>query len=118
MIRKSIVSAALAVLLVAPIVLAAAMMEGDAEAGKAAFLKRCKMCHGADGNGNPAMARMLKVEFHAMDSEYVQEKTPEELRNVILKGKGKMVAVRGISEKEVTDIISYLQSLDKGAVGR
>ncbi len=101
-----------AMLLVFPVVLLG-MAAGNADQGKAAFQKRCKMCHGADGKGNPAMARMLKVEFHAMDSEYVQKKSDEELKSIILKGKGKMAAVRGVAEPELNDILAYLRSLQK-----
>ena len=31
----------------------------DAGAGKAVFEKSCVGCHGADGKGNPAMAKVL-----------------------------------------------------------
>jgi mono/diheme cytochrome c family protein len=86
---------------------------GSVEKGSAAFQKRCKMCHGADGAGNPAMARMLKVEFQAMDSEHVQNLKDEELKNIISKGKGKMTAVRGVDEAEMSDLIAYLRSLKK-----
>jgi mono/diheme cytochrome c family protein len=84
---------------------------GDAGAGKTVFTNRCKMCHGADGKGNPAMARMLKVEFQAMDSEYVQTKTDSEIREVIVKGKGKMAAVRGLTDEQLADVIAFLRSL-------
>lgn len=85
---------------------------GDVSEGEAVFMKRCKMCHGADGQGNPAMARMLKVEFKALDSEHVQELSDLELTETITEGKGKMAAVRGISDAEIEDVIAYVRSLD------
>ncbi len=35
----------------------------DAATGKAAYAKACKSCHGPDGAGNPAVAKMMKVEM-------------------------------------------------------
>jgi mono/diheme cytochrome c family protein len=112
MMRKVIFALVPAFLLVAPVVLLS-MAEPNLERGRAEFARQCRMCHGADGKGNPAMARMLKVEFKAMDSEYVQQKSDEELRNIILKGTGKMVAVRGMNDQQVADVIAYVRSLAK-----
>ena len=39
---------------------------GDAQAGKATFDAKCKMCHGADGKGNPMMAKTMNVTFPFM----------------------------------------------------
>ena len=36
---------------------------GDATAGKAAYDKACKSCHGADGTPNAAIAKSMKVEM-------------------------------------------------------
>ena len=35
----------------------------DVNAGKAAYNKACKSCHGADGTPNAAIAKMMKVEM-------------------------------------------------------
>lgn len=101
-----------AVILAVPVVVLG-FAAGDVDQGKASFQKRCKMCHGADGAGNPAMARMLKVEFKAMDSEYVQNLGDAEIKNIVVKGKGKMAAVRGVEEPELNDLLAYLRSLKK-----
>ena len=44
-------------------VAATALQAADAKAGKAAYDKSCKSCHGADGMANPAVAKMFKVEI-------------------------------------------------------
>ncbi len=106
-VRASFLAGIFGVLIV--LVLAA----GSAEEGKAAYMNRCQMCHGDDGQGNDAMARILKVEFKAMDSDYVQGKSDKEIREIITRGTGKMAAVRGLPEKEIEDIIAYLRSLAK-----
>lgn len=94
-----------------PLVFGLIIATGAEEEGKAVFLKRCKMCHGADGKGNPAIARMLKVEFKSLDSDYVQSKNDAEFKEIITKGKGKMAAVRGTSDEEIEDVIAYVRSL-------
>ena len=43
-----------------------AFAAGDAAAGKAAYDKACKSCHGADGTANPAIAKSMKVEMKAL----------------------------------------------------
>lgn len=98
-------------LIVIPLLLVVIAAPSDANPGKTVYTNRCKMCHGSEGTGNPAMARMLKVEFKALDSDYVQKKEDSELKNTITKGKGKMAAVRGLSDQQLTDVISYLRSL-------
>ncbi|GAB4235699.1 MAG: hypothetical protein Kow00109_09050 [Acidobacteriota bacterium] len=90
-----------------------AALAPDADAGKQVYQRRCKMCHGIDGKGSAAVARMMKVEIPALDSDAVQEQTDEELAKVITKGKGKMVAVKGISEQDVANVIAYLRTLAK-----
>lgn len=81
--------------------------------GKEVYMSRCKMCHGEDGQGNEAMARILNVEFKAMDSEYVQEKDESEMKKIIMEGKGKMAAVRGLKAADVEAVIAYVRSLNE-----
>lgn len=109
--KRTGVAAGLSILLVLPLLSVLLLAQGDSEQGKAAFMKRCKMCHGADGNGNPAMARMLNVEFKAMDSDYIQKKKDAEILEIVKTGKGKMVAVRGVTDEEVKHIIAFIRSL-------
>jgi cytochrome c len=39
-------------------------MAADSAAGKAVFDARCKSCHGPDGQGNPAIAKRMKVKMN------------------------------------------------------
>ncbi len=43
----------------------------DAAAGQAVFTKKCKTCHGATGQGNPGMAKALKVDIRDLGSAEV-----------------------------------------------
>ena len=108
---KRMLQFAIVALVSIPVIVSVIAASGDPAQGKAVYLKRCKMCHGTDGQGNPAMARMLKVEFKAMESDYIQQKEDSEISQTIIKGKGKMAAVRGISEDEVADVIAYVRSM-------
>jgi len=109
--RKTIKRAVVVFLVALPLVLLAIAATGDVAAGKTVFTNRCKMCHGVDGTGNPAMARMLKVEFHALDSDYIRDKEDAELKQTVTKGKGKMAAVRGLTDQQLIDVIAYVRSL-------
>jgi cytochrome c553 len=86
---------------------------GAATAGKAIYAKHCAMCHGATGEGNAAIAKMMKVNMAALGSKEVQAKKDAELSKDITEGTGKMKPMKGLSEKEVTDLIAYLRSLAK-----
>ncbi len=85
----------------------------DAVAGKAAFDKSCKACHGADGAGNPGMAKMLKIEFRHLGSKEVQSKSDAELKAVITKGTGKMKPVAGLSDQQAAAVVAFVRTLKK-----
>lgn len=85
---------------------------GAAE-GKELYAKSCKSCHGAEGQGNPSIAKVMKVEMRSLASKEVQAQSDSDLKNVIVKGKGKMKPVAGISAKQADDIVAFLRTLRK-----
>lgn len=87
--------------------------KGDVTAGKAAYDKRCASCHAAGGEGKEAIAKMFKVTMHPLGSKEVQALSDADLRKSIAEGKGKMVAVKGLSDKEMADLIAFVRSLKK-----
>ncbi len=89
------------------------LFAGDEEAGKAVYLKKCKTCHGAEGQGNPGMAKVLKVEIKHLGSEAVQSKSDEELKAVITEGAGKMKPVKGVSATDVDKILAFLRTIEE-----
>ena len=99
------------------IVLIAVMAVGAAWAGategKAVYEKSCKSCHGADGAGNPAIAKMMKVEMRALGSAEVQATSNEDLKEAVTKGKGKMKPVAAVTGKSVDDLVAYVRSQKK-----
>ena len=96
-------------ILAAGLVLAA----GDATAGKAAYDKACKSCHGADGTANAAIAKSMKVEMKNLGSAEVQASSDEDLKKAITAGHGKMKPVKSVSAKAADDIVAYVRTLKK-----
>ena len=86
---------------------------GDVQAGQTAFNKSCKMCHGPQGQGNPAIAKALNVTIPDLGSKEVQSKSDQDLRKGIIEGKGKMKPVKTISSGEIGDAIAFVRSLAK-----
>lgn len=83
-------------------------MAADAAAGKATYDAKCKTCHGADGTGNPAIAKMMKVDLKPLGSQ-----SDAEVKNAVTMGAGKMKAVSGISGGDLDNLVAYVHTLKK-----
>jgi cytochrome c553 len=87
---------------------------GDATAGKASFAKSCSACHGADGNSpKEAIAKMLKAEIPQLGSPAVQALTDADIKKRINEGGVKMKPVKGLSDKDVNNIIAFVRTIPK-----
>jgi mono/diheme cytochrome c family protein len=98
------------------IVIALAMTAGlagaaDAQAGKAAYDKACKSCHGADGTPSAAMVKALKVDMRHLGSREVQAQSDVDLKAAITAGKGKMKPVKSITGPAVDDVVAHMRTL-------
>ena len=76
------------------------------------FLARCASCHGVDGTANPAIAKMMKVEMRNLQSADVQAMGDDELKKIIVEGKGKMKPMPAVAAS-AADIVAYERSLKK-----
>ena len=86
----------------------------EAKAGKATYDKLCVSCHGADGKGNPAMAKAMGEKGLNIVSKDVQAKKDADLLKVIVEGAGKMPASgKNLSKQEQKDVLSFTRSLAK-----
>lgn len=86
------------------------LMAGPTE-GKEVYNAKCKSCHGESGQGNPAIAKMMKVEMRPLGSKEVQAASDADLKKIITEGKGKMRPVAGLSAKQVDDVIAFVRTL-------
>ncbi|HWB83986.1 MAG TPA: c-type cytochrome [Bryobacteraceae bacterium] len=102
----------LTVLFVLVCVSAASGMAADAKAGQALYNKVCKSCHGADGTPNAAIAKMTKADMKDLKSPEVQSMSDDDLKAIIISGKGKMKPVR-VTSAEADNLVAYIRSLKK-----
>jgi cytochrome c553 len=102
---KTVLFATLCLLMTTSVLAAA-----DVEAGKAAYDKACRSCHGADGKGNPAIAKAMKVELRALGSKEVQAKSDAELAKDITQGVGKMKPVK-MADDQVKNVVAYMRTM-------
>jgi mono/diheme cytochrome c family protein len=79
----------------------------DAAAGKAVYAAKCRSCHGANGEGNPSMAKALKVELKPLSD------TTTDVKKVITDGQGKMRPVASVTGADLDNVVAFVQSLKK-----
>ena len=87
---------------------------GEAKAGKAQYDKLCASCHGADGKGNPAMAKVMGEKGLNLTTNEVKSAKDEELLKVTVEGRGKMPASgKNLSKSEQKEVVEYVRALGK-----
>ena len=87
-----------------------AALAADAGAGKALFEKSCVGCHGADGKGNPGMAKVLGEKGLNIAGSDTTKKSDEQLLKVIADGAGKMPASK-LTKDEQKQALGYVRTL-------
>ena len=80
----------------------------DAAAGAAIYSSKCRTCHGADGTGNPGMAKAMKVEFKPLASA-----ADADLKKAVTAGTGKMKPVAGIASADLDNLVAAIHALKK-----
>ena len=106
---KTIARLSLAVIAVAFILSAASFA---ADSGADLYKAKCASCHGADGKGDTAMGKSLKLKDLA--SEDVQKMSDADLEGIIEKGKKPMPAYEGkLSKDQITEVVKYIRSMKK-----
>ena len=88
--------------------------------GQQIFERTCQVCHGANGAGNRAADEFFKFKLPRLNSAYVQEKSDDELRKIVLEGRRRMDPVRfqeadgarhGLPASAIDPVIAYVRSL-------
>lgn len=90
-----------------------AMSGGDPAAGRAVYEKSCRTCHGAAGQGNPAMVKASKGAMQDLSSKEVQSRTDEQLARDIAGGTGQKKAIKPLPEKDMKDVVAFVRTLAK-----
>jgi cytochrome c5 len=83
-------------------------LAADAAAGKATYDAKCKNCHAADGTGNPAIFKMMKV-----DQKPLGGQTDAELKTAATMGVGKMKPVAGVAGADLDNLSAYVHTFKK-----
>ena len=97
--------------LIAITILTSVTLLGADAAGKDLFAQKCKACHGAEGQGNPAIAKAMKVTLKPLGAKEVLAKSDDDLKKIILSGMGKMKPVASLSAAQAADIVTFVRTL-------
>ena len=84
------------------------------DVGKAVYEKNCATCHGADGTGNAAKAKVLKIDPATLNlgRDEVAKQTRDEKKAITEKGKGKMPKYgQKLSPAELDGVTDYTMQL-------
>ena len=98
--------------------LAAGALTTRAADAKENWEKQCQKCHGADGKGETAMGRKLKLKDYT-DAKVQAEMKDEEIIKMIKEGKkdGDKTLMKAyadvLSEAEIKDLLGYVRKLKK-----
>jgi mono/diheme cytochrome c family protein len=103
----------MAVALVLGAAFSAPASAASAKDGEAVYTAKCKNCHGADGAGNPAIAKMMNVTMKPLSSAEVQAKSDADLKTILSAGTGKMKPVSGLAAADGDNVVAYLRTLKK-----
>ncbi|MBA3916575.1 MAG: cytochrome c [Acidobacteriales bacterium] len=86
---------------------------GDVNAGKIVYDKKCRICHGDNGEGNPEVAKKLNAEQKPLGSDDIQKQSDADLRKTITEGKGKMKPPKNVTDADITNVIAFVRTLKK-----
>jgi cytochrome c6 len=101
-----------ALLLVVAVAFAFSRWTFAADSGADLYQSKCASCHGAEGKGDTAMGKAMKVKDLASDE--VQKQSDADLTAIVEKGKKPMPGYEGkLTKEQITDVVKYLRALKK-----
>ena len=86
---------------------------GDVATGKVVYEKKCRICHGDNGEGNPDVAKKLKAEQKPLWSDEVQKMSDVDFKKLITEGKGKMKPPKNVSDADIENVVAFVRTLKK-----
>jgi cytochrome c5 len=105
--RRSFSFLACSVLIYCAAVLAPAAA-AVAKDGEPVYTAKCKNCHGGDGTGNPAIAKMMNVTMKPLGAA-----TDDTIKTAVTAGTGKMKPIAGIAAGDLDNVIAFAHTLKK-----
>jgi mono/diheme cytochrome c family protein len=106
------------IVLLITVCLAAGALTARAADAKENWEKQCQKCHGADGKGETAMGKKLKIKDYT-DAKVQGAMKDEEIVKMIKEGKkeGDKTLMKAyaevLSEAEIKDLLAYVRKLKK-----
>jgi mono/diheme cytochrome c family protein len=76
--------------------------------GAAVYAAKCKNCHGADGSGNPAIAKMMSVTMKPLGAQ-----ADADIKTAVTAGTGKMKPIAGVAGGDLDNVVAYVHTLKK-----
>jgi len=99
-------------LVVTSILLLVAMTAFAAPDGAAIYKAKCATCHAANGDGQTAMGKSMKL--RDLGSADVQKQSDKELSDITANGKGKMPAYKGkLSDDDIKALVAHMRTFKK-----
>jgi formylglycine-generating enzyme required for sulfatase activity len=83
---------------------------GTERPDRAVYITHCRQCHGTNGEGNAAIAKMLHITMRPLGSSDVRDKNDAVLTKDITRGVGQMKPVK-LTYAQVRDVIAYIRAL-------
>ena len=87
-------------------------LAADDSAAKTLYEKNCAGCHGADGKGNPTMAKLIGDKGLNITGKDIARKSEAQLLKLIAEGAGKMPASK-LSKEEQKQALGHARTLAK-----
>jgi mono/diheme cytochrome c family protein len=79
--------------------------------GRDLYIAKCSACHAPDGSGSNTIGRSLKL---GDMRPVIQSMTDEQLRQIMLEGKGKMPPLKKFDDEKVRNLTVFLRDLAAG----
>jgi len=90
-----------------------AMAAGDAAKGADLYAKKCKLCHGPDGAGTPAMQKKYGPELKPLGGAEIQAKKDADLAKGVMGGKNHSSMAKALQPADVDNVVAHIRTLKK-----
>jgi mono/diheme cytochrome c family protein len=99
-----------------------ALTDGNASAGQAIYNRRCKACHGVEGDGKGKRANALTKKPGAWNTDEAWAKTTDKFKFQSTKCGGKVVGKSDdmpdypeLTDQQIWDVLAYAKTLRSAA---